>query len=650
MHRNNYNYINIYIYIILNTLGYLCALPVSGQNQMEIQIANDYYNRGEKDNARKAFQELSKRSENIPFIYSNYLALLLESSSFKQSEELIEKMIRREDRISARVDLGIVYLRAGDLPKADKYLRNLIRSQGQEVYRVKSIADYLASQNMGEYAVIALEYAREVSGNRNMFILEMANLYRMQNKRDAMVNEYLNYVTQSPSNTNYVKNLLQVLLTKPEELESLEKLLIDRVQQNPNAEVYADLLIWVNMQQKNFYGAFIQSRAYDKRFKRERPKTLETAQIALNNKDYANAERSFLFVSKEYPKTELDQEALLGLIRTREAKLKGKYPINLDSMQLLVSEYQRFIRQFPNNPFAQEAQIDEAKIHAQYLNQRDTAISRLQRLIAGPCASALTKARAKLDLGGIYILKDEPWEATLLFSQVEKSQRESLLGYEAKLLNAKLSYYKGNFKLALEHLDILKQATTREIANDALELSLRIKENTTFDTLGLSLKQYAHVELLLYQNQLSKAVKSLENLKTGKVLMKQSEAYLYDFIDKKTLLETEGEYVWVTLPPNLINRNMADDIYWLEANLQQQQGQYEASATLFQKIIDEFPDDVLADDAYFRLGQVYEEQLKNKDKAMEIYRDFLTRFAGSVYAAEARKRFRQLRGDFDNNN
>ncbi|CAN5374953.1 hypothetical protein BH10BAC4_BH10BAC4_09840 [soil metagenome] len=31
---------------------------------------------------------------------------------------------------------------------------------------------------------------------------------------------------------------------------------------------------------------------------------------------------------------------------------------------------------------------------------------------------------------------------------------------------------------------------------------------------------------------------------------------------------------------------------------------------------------------------------------MEIYRTFLDKYPGSVYAAEARKRFRTLRGDF----
>jgi outer membrane protein assembly factor BamD (BamD/ComL family) len=45
-------------------------------------------------------------------------------------------------------------------------------------------------------------------------------------------------------------------------------------------------------------------------------------------------------------------------------------------------------------------------------------------------------------------------------------------------------------------------------------------------------------------------------------------------------------------------------------------------------------------------GEIYERHLKNKEKAMEIYREFLNKFPGSVYAAEARKRYRLMRGDF----
>jgi tetratricopeptide (TPR) repeat protein len=172
--------------------------------------------------------------------------------------------------------------------------------------------------------------------------------------------------------------------------------------------------------------------------------------------------------------------------------------------------------------------------------------------------------------------------------------------------------------LAQEHLDILKQATTREIANDALELGMRIKENIAFDSTGAALKYYETVELLLYQNKTDEALKKIEKLKQGSTDSGQA----------------------------ISNRSILDDVYWLEAKIRMQRGEFDKSLTLLQKIIDEYGEDILADDAYFLQGEIYERQMNNKEKAMEIYREFLTRYAGSVYAAEARKRYRQLRGDF----
>src|SRR5690606_3533702 len=229
------------------------------------------------------------------------------------------------------------------------------------------------------------------------------------------------------------------------------------------------------------------------------------------------------------------------------------------------------------------------------------------------------KSQAKLDLGDIYLLKGEPWESTLLYSQVEKTQKENPVGYEAKLRNAKLSYYRGNFRLAQEHLDILKEATTREIANDAMDLSMRIKENIAFDSTGEALKHYALIELLLYQNRIDSALHRMELLKQGIV---DSVAFS--------------------------NRTILDDVYWLEANIRLKRGEFEKAIALLQRVLDEYPQDILADDAFFLQGEIYERHLKDKDKAMESDREFLTRYPGSVYAAEARKRFRTLRGDFVN--
>ncbi|HXC07220.1 MAG TPA: tetratricopeptide repeat protein, partial [Bacteroidia bacterium] len=61
--------------------------------------------------------------------------------------------------------------------------------------------------------------------------------------------------------------------------------------------------------------------------------------------------------------------------------------------------------------------------------------------------------------------------------------------------------------------------------------------------------------------------------------------------------------------------------------------------------VNNYSTSVLADDALYKMGVIYEEQLKNKDKAMELYQELLTKYQGSTFAVDARKRYRALRGD-----
>ena len=57
---------------------------------------------------------------------------------------------------------------------------------------------------------------------------------------------------------------------------------------------------------------------------------------------------------------------------------------------------------------------------------------------------------------------------------------------------------------------------------------------------------------------------------------------------------------------------------------------------------------VMADDALYRRALLHETKLDDKEKAMELYQELLTKFPGSLYTVDARKRFRALRGDFLN--
>lgn len=622
----NYNY---YIYNNINTIktrGFwitvfmvLQALSVFSQDQAEIQLANEYVIKGDKKKALELYRELARNDANGPFIYNNYINTLLDASAFDEAQTYLKKLSKKDPgNMQYNLDMGFVFVRAGDLGKADHHFNKLISENKDNVQRIKLMADYFMSRSLMEYGIRAMNESRKFLGNEYLYCLDLAMLYRIQGNQDKMVQEYLSYVTQNAANIQYVKNIMQALLTKPEELESLEKLLYEKVQQYPDVEVYADLLIWVTMQQKNFYASFIQARAYDKRYKHDGEKCMEVARVALDNEDYDNALKIYRYVIREFRQTPNYLLARLGMIRTREARVRKTYPVKEDSVKILIADYNNFIKTYPDNGNSLEAARSEALLFANYLDEKDSAVNILTALISNPRTSLYLKSKAKLDLGDIYLLKGESWESTLLYSQVEKTQKENPVGYEAKLKNAKLSYYKGNFKLAQEHLDILKEATTREIANDALDLSMRIKENTAFDSTGEALHEYAAIELLLYQNKGDEAMQKIEKLKQG--------------------LSSSGAPI--------SNQTILDDVYWLEANLRMKRGEFVESIALLQKILTEYGEDILADDAYFLQGEIYERQLHNKEKAMEIYREFLNKYPGSVYAAEARKRYRMLRGDF----
>jgi len=90
---------------------------------------------------------------------------------------------------------------------------------------------------------------------------------------------------------------------------------------------------------------------------------------------------------------------------------------------------------------------------------------------------------------------------------------------------------------------------------------------------------------------------------------------------------------------------LTDDVYWLQATILRQTGKPMEALEMLKKISTGYADDLLGDDALFTTAQIYEYDLKNLEKSMQFYQEFLVKYTNSVYVVEARKRFRILRGD-----
>lgn len=572
-------------------------------------LASDYARRGEHEKVVFLFERLPAVEQVSPAVFPQYLASLQALKRFKDAEKLAKKAVKlHPEDATLGVALGGTYAAAGDSLAAGKQWNKVLSQLTPP--QVQPVATAFAQRPLPQWAERTYLRGRALAKNDTEYAPQLIQLYTQSQNQAQVLAETLRLVAQDEQQLPFARNMLQNALHEEKDFDALEKLLLTATQQHPEQASYSELLLWLQVQRHDFGSALVQARALDRRSHGNGSRVMVLAGIAQQNKDYESAIAGFDYVAREYRSGPYGNAARQRLLQAREAQVRETYPVDVTKVRALVGDYEQLLTEQGRTPETAPVLRNLANLYAFQLNDRPKAMTMLQAVIALPRAGDDVVDEAKVTLGDLYLLQEEPWEATLLYSQVEKSHRDSPLGYEAKLRNARLSYFAGDFKLAQSHLDILKEATTREIANDAMQLALLIQDNTVEDTLGLGLRAYAAVEKLVFQNKLPEAIAGLDALLTR-------------------------------FPGHAIT----DDTYYLKAQLQRRTGDFPGAIATLERITSNPKYNVLSDDALFLLARIQEEDVKDKVQAQALYNQVITRYPGSIYVAEARKRFRKLRGD-----
>ncbi|MEL7163497.1 MAG: tetratricopeptide repeat protein, partial [Bacteroidota bacterium] len=353
------------------------------------------------------------------------------------------------------------------------------------------------------------------------------------------------------------------------------------------------------------------ARALDKRLDETGERVIKIGQMAANARDYETAIKAYDYITdNKSPGSPLYLEAKREGLLTRRRAITDGYDYSEEDLRILEEAYVSFLEEFGTNPASARIANQLAELEALYLNDLDKAIGILSTVVATPGVNVKTQAEAKLALADYYLMQGEVWESTLLYSQVDKKFKEDLLGHEARFRNARLSYFRGDFEWAQSQFDVLKASTSRLIANDALDLSVFILDNLGLDTSALALQTYADAELLVFQNRFDEAFTTLDGLKR-------------DFP----------------------NHDLEDDIVYLKAGIYTKLRKYEESAQAYQTLIEDYPESIRLDNSLWALAGLYENQLDDKAKAQELYETLFIDYSNSILAVEARKKYRELRGD-----
>ena len=584
------------------------SLTALGQ---EAQLAQQYFRDGEFEKAAVLYEKLYRESNFNDFYFDRYVESLLSMEAFDECEQVIKKQLRRDpDNVQLYVTSGKLYERQVLDDKAEEQYRLAIEKLPKDQFIITRLANTFMVLTKYDLAIEAYERGSELLKDKEAFAYNLGELYRRKGDADKMIENYLNSVDSNPGRINSVKSIFQRYLL-PEDYQELQSQLYTRIQANPDAAFYPEMLSWVFIQQKDYRNAFRQARALDRRFRENGGRVYRIGEIAANDKAYEAAIMAYDYIVNEKGiSSTFYIDAKRESLRCKRRQLVEGYEYSLDELKQLEQEYESILTEFGRSKLTANIMLEFAELEALYINDLDKAISLLNEMIQYPNVNPAIQALGKISLADYYLMQGERWEATLLYSQVDKAFKEDQLGHEARFRNAKLSYYTGDFQWAQAQFDILKASTSKLIANDALDLSVFIMDNLGLDTSATALQLYADAELLVFQNRFDDAFRKLD-----------------------------------TLQEQFPEHTLKDDLYYLEAQIYKKKRNYEKVAELLQKIVDGHPEEIRADNALFELAELYENQLNDVEKAKALYETLFIDYSGSTYAVEARKRYRILRGD-----
>lgn len=590
--------------------GVLATATFGQDGNYDHFLARQFAENGEFAKAAEYYADLFSQADGLTY-YEEYLEVLKKLEDGAAAEALIKLAYKRSgENPIYLIDLGDLYTSMQRNEDAAKQYAKVIKELKPEKYQINLIATRFANRRQLDQAMQVYERGRQLLKNPQAFNLEMANLYLLKNDFNSMMLAYLDEAPMLAGNLAPIENGLQKGLKDEEAKDVLEKELLKRTQQQKGIYVYQDLLVWLYMQRNDFDGAILQAKSLDLLRAESGENVLRIARTAAEQQDYNAAIKGFQYVvnkGKNYPYFII---ANLELINVQRDKLIQSPVYTAEQLLSVRTTYKQFIGQYSSSDIALDATIELAQLEALYIHEVDTAIALLLPIVENNRLKKETAARAKLNLGDYYIIQDNPWDAQLLYTQVEKDFKGSPLGEEAKFRNARLSYYKGDFEWAQTQLKIIKANTSELISNDAIDLSVFVLDNLNTDTTDYALLKYAKADLLRFQNKLDEAEDTLNDILK-----------------------------------NYLGSSLADDVYYMKYKIERQRQHYEKAAEYLLKIEQYFGEDILGDNAVFYLGELYQRYLGDEEKAKACYERIITEFKDSTFAIEARKRYRKLRGD-----
>ncbi|MPM06916.1 hypothetical protein SDC9_53219 [bioreactor metagenome] len=599
-------------YIFLFILLLPCTVLVAQETEKEL-LAREYMASGDYAKALSLYEEIYSKN-NSTYIYDSYLECLIKTENWKDAEKLTAKQKKNNPSVPRfHVDEGYVLLLEGNTKQSDKVFNDAVKWSLASEQLIADLAAAFQVRELNDWAIQTLIAGKKQFSTSGGLMVMLAGAYQKVGKYSEMIDEYFLLLDNPAFGISEIQKRMQTLIMEDPDgkiSELFRDKLLDRVQKDPSDYDYNRLLIWLYEQNNEFGRAFVQAKAYDRRTKNDGDLTYDVAQLCVSNKQFSIAEEALSYIISLGPDKLLYYDATDLLLEVRYLRLTSNPASTKEEYRSLAEDLKTSLEGSVNRRNRYNLLMRLAYIEAYYLSEPDNSIGHINEILNSPGYQPVEYADAKLLQGDVMLLKGEVWEASLLYSQVEKAYKHDTIGFYAKFRNARLYYFLGEFNYAEALLEILRGATSKLIANDAMELSLVIQENVDYDSSYVPLEKFARAEMMAFCLRYDEALSILD-----------------------------------TIVKSFPGHPILDDAVYKRAQIYLALKQYDKAVAELKVIISAYYFDILADNALLMLGNIYENYLPDKELAMKYYLQLLTDFPGSILVNEARMRYRALRGD-----
>ena len=568
------------------------------------QLAQNYFEKGEFEKALVSFQDLLTSQPGNGYYFQKTVECYQQLKQYEVAEKAIAERYNKFKQSYLLVELGANYQLQKEDGKAKKYFEQAldqIKKMPSEVYGIAAIFE---KKVLIDYALQAYQIALEIDPKMN-FNFQMAVLYGQNGQTDKMIEMFLEESYMNPQNLILVQNQFTRFMTENADVtfkEALRKALLIRIQKNQEV-FWNQYLSWFYVQQKEFGKAFIQEKAIYKRNPESLYNIVNLVQISIEEDDKETAKEILAFILENTKDAELQMHAhyFLTEMRINDPSINNYSEIEKDLVSLL--------NQYGISPYSLKLQLLKAHFDTFQMKNPTQGKVILKTALELPL-DEYQKAEVKMELADIFLFEEKFNQASLYYSQIEEDLKNDVIGHEATLKSAKTSYFKGDFDWALKQFKELKAVSSQLIANDALEYFLLINDNTIADSTQTALKQFSRGDYLIYQNKPQEALMQFQEI-------------LKNFKGK----EIES----ITL--------------YRIGKIHEKLGDYQLALSQYQQIIDLHPEDIYIDEALFFTAEIYSKRVIDLEKAKSYYEKLVFHHQDSIYFVDARKKYRELRGD-----